>query len=205
MNNPPSSVNEWLSSLGLDEYSDKFYNLDYGTMARVLQIWEVELAMVNIYTCIYYMSWYLLIGVMPVKCVEQEIFPSIKFMLPLLASAYILYSETRSFSLGLNLVIKWRKCRKCQTRNRLLWPTTEKTMALELIVFNYRYFIVKILVWFVTKTRAYLLHFHKHILLYFTTRRVVSLLLIQNFKAVTMKQLLGWPSDLTNSDWVRFI
>ena len=41
--NPPSSVEEWLSSLHLVDYLDTFKFKKYDTMARVLKLWEVEL------------------------------------------------------------------------------------------------------------------------------------------------------------------
>lgn len=46
--NQPTSVRSWLSSLDLDtQYLDKFNNMDFSTMARCQQIWEVELASVS--------------------------------------------------------------------------------------------------------------------------------------------------------------
>ena len=48
--NQPTSVRSWLSSLDLDtQYLDKFNNMDFSTMARCQQIWEVELASVSFF------------------------------------------------------------------------------------------------------------------------------------------------------------
>ena len=48
--NQPTSVSGWLSSLDLDtQYLDKFNNMDFSTMARCQQIWEVELASVSFF------------------------------------------------------------------------------------------------------------------------------------------------------------
>ncbi|XP_067952016.1 ankyrin repeat and sterile alpha motif domain-containing protein 1B-like [Watersipora subatra] len=46
VNRLPATVSDWLSSLSLDMYTETFYRLGYDTMARVLQIWEIELATV---------------------------------------------------------------------------------------------------------------------------------------------------------------
>ncbi|KAK3101537.1 hypothetical protein FSP39_004282 [Pinctada imbricata] len=44
--NPPTSVEDWLSSLHLSDYHNTFISKKYDTMDRVLKVWEVELTSV---------------------------------------------------------------------------------------------------------------------------------------------------------------
>lgn len=45
--NMPSSVEDWLSSLRLSEYTDAFKSHGYTSMDRVRKLWELELATVS--------------------------------------------------------------------------------------------------------------------------------------------------------------
>jgi hypothetical protein len=43
----PSTVEEWLNALHLDEYLDLFHQKGYDTMDRIKQMWELELESVS--------------------------------------------------------------------------------------------------------------------------------------------------------------